>query len=395
MKPILLILTGGTICSFGDSRNLNRDVDMSKAKRLIIENFEKSSSAYKDTEFEVKLILDTLSENMTAAKWNTLKDYLKTVDFDRYQGVIMAHGTDTLAYTACFMSLIMSDKNIPVCMVSSQLPLNEEKANGNRNFSMAVNMIRQGIPAGVYVPYENMNGEMYIHKGAHLMQCADYLDDFYSSDCVRVNELNVGEYIKEVKAKKDIQDNNQGDGKFDSPRGSYSDGKNNSQRYSYSDGQGESHGAGYGNNFGEKVDLEKISKITGCVLYIKPYVGLDYSVYKIDNKIKAVVHGLYHSCTACVERSDKEQPYTQASILYLLDKCREHNIPVIVEPCHEDANTYVSGNDMTEAGAVPVYGMTSEMAYVKTLVGCAMGLENEELISFLKADVCGEYRDGK
>ena len=49
MKPILLILTGGTICSFGDSENANRDVNMGEAKRLILENFEKSSSPYRDT----------------------------------------------------------------------------------------------------------------------------------------------------------------------------------------------------------------------------------------------------------------------------------------------------------------------------------------------------------
>lgn len=352
MKPILLILTGGTICSFGDSQNVNRDVNVEKAKRLIIENFENSSSAYTDTEFQVKYILDTLSENMTTAKWNTLTEYLKTVDFDSYQGVIMAHGTDTLAYTACFMSLIMSGVDIPVCIVSSQLPLNEKYANGNRNFSMAVSLIRQGIPAGVYVPYANMNGEMYVHMGAHLLQCENYLDDFYSYDAVMVNETKAAEYIKKISEKK-----NAGQRKT---------------KQSFN------------------IDLKRLSEISSCVLYIKPYVGLDYSMYKIDNKIKAVVHGLYHSCTACVERQTKEQEYTSASILYLIEKCSSLNIPVIAEPCREDVNLYVSGNDMTEAGAIPVYGMTSEMVYVKTLVGCAMNLEKESLTDFLRTNICGE-----
>lgn len=352
MKPILLILTGGTICSFGDSQNVNRDVNVEKAKRLIIENFENSSSAYTDTEFQVKYILDTLSENMTTAKWNTLTEYLKTVDFDSYKGVIMAHGTDTLAYTACFMSLIMSGVDIPVCIVSSQLPLNEKYANGNRNFSMAVSLIRQGIPAGVYVPYANMNGEMYVHMGAHLLQCENYLDDFYSYDAVMVNETKAAEYIKKISEKK-----NAGQRKT---------------KQSFN------------------IDLKRLSEISSSVLYIKPYVGLDYSMYKIDNKIKAVVHGLYHSCTACVERQTKEQEYTSASILYLIEKCNSLNIPVIAEPCREDVNLYVSGNDMTEAGAIPVYGMTSEMVYVKTLVGCAMNLEKESLTDFLRTNICGE-----
>lgn len=349
MKPILLILTGGTISSFGDSENVNRDINVAKAKRLIIEKFRGSLSPYKDTEFEVKNILDTLSENMTTAMWNTLAEYIKTVDFDSYQGVIMTHGTDTLAYTSCLMSLIMSDKDIPVCMVSSQLPLDNEQANGNRNFGMAVELIRKGIPKGVYVPYENMNGKMYIHTGSHLMQCGDYLDDFFSSDAVLVSEGKAEEYISNLKESRNVTGS-----------------------------------IGFGSV------MERISEITSCVLYIKPYVGIDYSMYKIDSKIKAVVHGLYHSCTACVERKTKEQEYTQASVLYLLDKCREQGIPVIAEPCRENVNMYVSGSDMTEAGAIPVYGMTSEMVYVKTLIGCAMCLKKDSLIEFLRTDICGE-----
>ena len=348
MKPILLILTGGTICSFGDSENANRDVDIVKARRLIIENFRSSSSPYKDTEFEIKNILDTLSENMTTAKWSLLMEYLKTIDFDSYDGVIITHGTDTLAYTSCFISIIMSDKDIPVFIVSSQLPLDNEQANGNRNFSMAVELIRQGIPAGIYVPYANMNGEMYIHRGSHLMQCENYIDDFYSYDSALVNETESAEYIKNIKESKTPVNNQE---------------------------------------FSEA--LKNISEISNSVLYIKPYVGLDYSIYKIDSRIKAVVHGLYHSGTACVERL-KEQEYTETSILYLLDKCRSKNIPVIVEPCDENVNMYVTGNDMTEAGAIPVYGMTSEMVYVKTLIGCAMSLEKDSLTDFIRTDICGE-----
>lgn len=348
MKPILLILTGGTICSFGDSENVNRDVDTAKAKQLILENFEKSTSPYRDTEFQVEYILDTLSENMTTDKWNTLLKYLKTVDFDKYQGIIMAHGTDTLAYTSCFMSLVMADRDIPVCMVSSQLPLNDSAANGNRNFCMAVSLIRQGLPSGVYVPYANMNGDMYIHAGSHILQCENYLDDFFSYDAALVNEDEAGEYVKWL--------------------------RENKRKIEH--------------EFGE--ELQGLSELSGGVLYIKPYVGLDYSVYKIDKSIKAVVHGLYHSCTACVDTQGEGQKYTSASILYLIDRCNSLNIPVIAEPCHENVNIYVSGNAMTEAGAIPVYGLTSEMIYVKTLAGCSMGMEKERLTQFLRTDICGE-----
>ena len=55
MDKILLVLTGGTICSFGDDENKNRDVDITKANRLIIENFRQSGSKYSAQEFDVDI----------------------------------------------------------------------------------------------------------------------------------------------------------------------------------------------------------------------------------------------------------------------------------------------------------------------------------------------------
>lgn len=337
---ILLILTGGTICSFGDDKNENRDVQTKKAERLLLKNFQESDSPYRDCDFDVEMILDILSENMTVGRWNRLIAFLKQTDLSKYQGVIIAHGTDTLAYTSNLLSLVLSGTAIPVFLVSSNLPLNNSQANGNVNFKTAVELICTGMDPGVYVPFQNEDGICYLHKGCNLMQSGNYSQNFYSQSALKVSDI------------------------ADIPRNWY--------------------------QVNAPIVLKDMGELKDDVLAIRPYVGLNYRWFQLDSGIRAVVHGLYHAETACVTVEQEEESH---SILFLLKECRKRDIPVIIEPSREDQSFYITNSEMVENGAVPVYGMTSEMVYVKTLVAGALGYGRKDLIEFLRKDVCGEMID--
>lgn len=347
MRPILLILTGGTICSFADSNNINRDVDMDKAKSLIEKGFKNSDSIYTEQIFETKVILNTLSENMTVPKWQELLDYIDTVDFDKYAGVIIAHGTDTLAYTAALMALRFEGMDVPVFLVSSALPLSDKKANGNANFRVAVELINEKIDSGVYVPYRNSDGNMYIHFAEEIKQCAPYSEDFFSQN-MYITQTDIASIKQTVYNLKNTKINIEKNKKFSS-----------------------------------KKHLLNGIKIKDKVVLIKPYVGLNYELIKIEEGVKAVVHELYHSSTACVEVTAGNDKYGVNSILYLIDKCNKHDIPVIVTPCPEEDNIYVSSGYMKDKGALPVYGLTTEMVYVKTIVAIALGYKGKEIINYI------------
>ena len=340
MKPILLVLTGGTICSFGDEYNKNRDVDVKKARRLILENFEKSDSKYKNQEFETEYILDTLSENMTIAKWNQLIEFFDGIDFEKYSGVIIAHGTDTLAYTACLVSLYFLGKNLPVFLVSSQLPLSSSHANGNENFKVAVSLINEGVHKGAFVPYRNSDGKMYLHIASKLHQCRPYSEDFFSRGYIEINM----EEPQDISENVIISINNAAE-------------KNEDEIMNYK--------SRFKEIFNSQSETDR-KVLKEDVLMVEPYVGLDYGRLNLDG-LRGVVHSLYHSSTACVERSNPGESYTSNSILYLIDQCKKRNIPVIVTPCYENENDYISGADMIKSGAVPVYGLTTEMVYVLSL----------------------------
>lgn len=378
MNKILLVLTGGTICSFGDEDNLNRDVDVVKANRLIIDNFRNSDSIYRDCEFETDIVLDVLSENMTVENWNVLIDYFRNKDTCGYSGIIITHGTDTLAYSASLISILLSDKDIPVFIVSSNMPLNMKEANGNANFRIAVESIGLKIAPLVYVPYRNSDGVMYLHNAAHLMQCVNYKDDFKSYDMIKmpgnITKENV-KYAEKSFLKNIIEYRHRYD--------KCNDNQSTQNCDKYNDNQSRHN---WDNKF--LADLKKIKCLKKNVLFIKPYVGIDYSAFNLEN-IKAVVHSMYHSMTACT--GENEDNPESDSILYLLDKCRSKNIAFITEPAKTDICKYVSSDKVLGAGAMPVYGMTSEMTYVKTLLAAAVYENPKDIYRFVNADICGEF----
>lgn len=337
-RNILLVLTGGTICSFEDE-NGERSADTAKARTLIVRNFRESGSMYSGEDkigFTVDMPLNILSENMTVTHWNTLINALKKYDLSRFDGVIILHGTDTLAYTASLLSLLMAGTPVPVFLVSAQQPLYMPDTNGNDNFRAAAELIAGGIVPNIYVVYGNHDG-MYLHYGAHLFQCANRRDEFFSPDAMFLNGA-----VPTVKA---------------APK--------------------------------REMLLYSVHSLLSCVLRIAPYAGLDYRWFSLDG-VRAVLHGTYHSCTVAVQPYGDEVE-TSHSLTWLKKKCDERNIPLFIEPCNEEAYNYYTTGDILRAGAKPLCRMTGEMTYVKLLCGCSMGLEGRELRSFLDREINGEF----
>ena len=344
MTEILTVYTGGTICSFetGECRSL----DTSRAKRLIESKFLDNKGQFgidneiifKDSELDEQ----TLSENMTTDKLMRIVNHIKSFDLSKFQGVIVLHGTDSLAYTASLFSFVFSELEIPIMLVSGHKPPNEDGTNANENFGTAVKLIADGIAPNVYVPYENTNGEMWLHLGATLMQCPNFSDDFENADNNKKFLIGDREILKKCKK--------------------YSDARN-------------------------PVDL--IIKKGKSVLNIFPYTGLDYKRISL-RKIGAVVHGTYHSGTICVERNGSYEKYGRSSVLSLADKCRKKNIPIFAAPSKLGEEQYSSVFDAVKyGGIIPLY-MTTESAYGKALLGIRSGLEGNELIVFMQTEINNE-----
>lgn len=355
---ILLILTGGTICT--SVRDGLRSLDTDAASLRLVTDFQQSASPFaRQAQFTIGARFDTLSENMTVAVWNRLTDYLRTVRFADFDGVIIAHGTDTLAYTASMFALLLNGVGVPALFVSSNAPLErgDAYANGSANFRAAVECVGYGILPGVYAVYRNVTDRRtYLHSGGRLKQCGDYSEDFYSFGALDITDLSAETPIGFPRRK--------------------------------SESTPETSNAPETSDFTPLLFLMD-SPLSDCVLNLRPYVGIRYDAYRVE-LFRAVLHGTYHSGTACVQSEN-----APSSILYLLDRCADAHTDLYLSPAWDSGELYdtvpVMLNRVRDGMRIlPLHGMTEEMTYCKLLLYYSCAAVRERCPDFLTCNFCGE-----
>lgn len=301
---ILIFTTGGTIGSAFDGNS----IDVGKDGRCAVA--EHYAAEHPDVQFDIRSPLNILSESITADDFNMLAKALYAEELAAYDGVILTVGSDNLAYLAGFVGLLFGDAEVPICLVASDKVLSDPSANGSDNFSCAVDLIRQK-KSGVFVPYRNADGVLYVHAAAELRQ-ADLSDDFYS---------------------------------FHGAYGVYENGVLREERPYMAQ------------HIPEVFDREHLPYITDNVLLIHPYPMQDYTRFSADG-VRAVLHTLYHSATLDSER--------------FIPWMREHpDIPVFLASFRGGRKLYRTAKDAIDAGAIPLYDMAPECAYMKLLLACA------------------------
>lgn len=140
---ILLITTGGTISSINSNDGLvpNDNNDILDVLKLINRNNEYD-----------KLHLFTLdSSNIQPEEWQILA---KTIydKINAYDGIIITHGTDTMAYTSSMLCFMLQNPSIPIVFTGSQLPLYNELTDAYSNLRYSLAMAQSKTP-GIYLAF--------------------------------------------------------------------------------------------------------------------------------------------------------------------------------------------------------------------------------------------------
>lgn len=169
-KRIGVIFTGGTIGSVLASDNyVSPDA---KNPYKVLELYKKyiSKADCEELEFIISEPYQILSENLDAKHLVLLVNAVKDMSKKKIQGIVITHGTDTLPYSAAFLDLVFSFVEFPIMIVSSDYPLEDERANGLDNFVCAVDFIKQSKGKGVFVSYHN-KGDAFttIHVGKNVL----------------------------------------------------------------------------------------------------------------------------------------------------------------------------------------------------------------------------------
>ncbi len=131
-KPKILILTtGGTITMLKSGNGALQPCE--NAEKLINAIPELSLLA----EIEILPIVNIDSSNFTPNVWVQIAKaiFQRIKDFD---GFVVAHGTDTMCYTAAALSFMLQELNKPVVITGAQVPLEEIGSDGRSNLINAV-----------------------------------------------------------------------------------------------------------------------------------------------------------------------------------------------------------------------------------------------------------------
>ena len=129
MKKILIIHTGGTIGMFPTEHGY---APAKEAFHTALSSIpELSSPAMPAWELiDMDPLLD--SSNISVNEWNRI-GFLIAEHYDRYDGFVVLHGTDTMAYTASALSFMLENNSKPVILTGSQIPLCEIRNDARDN----------------------------------------------------------------------------------------------------------------------------------------------------------------------------------------------------------------------------------------------------------------------
>lgn len=332
MQPIAVIFTGGTICCRTDDHG-TRHSDAAQIGYLLTEEYRKTHGDAQP--FLTQMPMDSLSENLQPMHWDIMLDALRKINVSAVSGIVIAHGTDSLSETAAMLSCALLGFPLPVILVSAHTPPNQPHTNAHSNFAAAVDMIQKGLPNGVWVVYENLDGIAYLHHGARLRACANESNEFFSRDMQPCSAANLSA-LQAVP-------------------------------------------------WHEAIPMEHMCPFAQqpCVLQLRPYVGQRYDRIALDD-VAAVVHGTYHSETA---NSRGDSPY---SVQYLLQNTKARQIPCFLAPCNRAAQQYASAEDLVRAGITPLTDASMQLAYGAAMVGNALGFTGDALCAWVVA-ICQRF----
>ncbi len=146
MKKILLIGTGGTIAS--------EVTDSGLAPELTTEQLLSHLPAVSDIcDVECLQLLNLDSTNMTPANWLEIAACIRE-RYGRYDGFVITHGTDTMAYTAAGLSYLIQGSPKPIVLTGAQKPIGFDSTDSKVNLTDALRCAAEDLP-GVSIVFNS------------------------------------------------------------------------------------------------------------------------------------------------------------------------------------------------------------------------------------------------
>ena len=336
LPKIAILGTGGTIASRIDYKTgaVNPAFSAEELYSIIPE-----LSAYANINTE--LVSNIASEQMNPEDWtNIAKKVIEKIN-EGNQGIIIGHGTDTMAYTSAALSFALENCPIPVIITGAQRSTDRPSSDASLNMISSVIMASKKVLNGVYLAMHSSieDNEVSIHSGTRVRKNHTSRRDAFQS--IGVDPIAIVNQDKVTVGEESIKNNNQFDPKI---------------------------------NFEENVSLIKFHPGFNSEI-IDKIIELDAKGIILEGT------GLGHVNSRCNKSIKKA--IDNGMFVGMTSQCLQGRIKMTV---------YSAGRDLLKIGVIPLEDMLPETALVK-LMWAYGNYENKEIKNIMLKNIAREYTE--
>lgn len=196
MKKILFIATGGTIASRRSDSGLKPQITPQELLEYIPQ--------VKDIcQIEAIQLLNLDSSNMEPKHWKLIVHTIRE-QYEAYDGFVIAHGTDTMAYTAAALSYMVQNSKKPIVITGAQKPIDLEITDAKSNLLDSFLYASDAASQGVSIIFD---GKVIAGTRAKKVRSKSY-NAFSSIDypyLAVIQDLNIMRYIPMIPYEEEVR----------------------------------------------------------------------------------------------------------------------------------------------------------------------------------------------
>ncbi|MEM2971668.1 MAG: Glu-tRNA(Gln) amidotransferase subunit GatD [Candidatus Bathyarchaeia archaeon] len=338
LPKVTIISTGGTIASRVDYRT-------GAVRPALTANdlYSVVPELADIARIDAQILFSIFSEDLTPKHWTEMAETVAKHISEGVDGVVIAHGTDTMGYTAAALSFALQNLPVPVILVGAQ-------RSADRPSSDAATNLTGAVTAAAYAPFAEVAIAMHetpsdtaiaIHKGTKVRKCHTSRRDAFKS----VNAMP----IAKVENQKVIM---------------------LTENYRKRD---------------PARTLELKPKFEEKVALIKFYPSMNSAVidWHVENGYKGIIlegTGLGHVGRHCFDAI--KRAVEKGVVIAMTSQCVWGRV---------NMNVYDCGRDLQALGVIPLEDMLAETALVKLMWIFGQTSNVEEAKKLLKTNIAGEF----